>query len=72
MTCLGIFEESEQINITDIRNDLSSELKLSLDNILKNKSGDKNKLKLLAEKLIKTVFLDATGKKPMVIVHIAD
>jgi ribonuclease J len=71
MTCMGIFEDSEQIEKTDIRNDLSSELKLSLDNIVKNKT-DTNKLKSLAEKLIKTVFLDSRGKKPVVIVHIVE
>jgi ribonuclease J len=69
MSCLGIFEESEQAEMTDIRNDVSSEIKLSLDGILKNKSNN-NKLKSLAEKLIKTIFLDARGKKPAVIVHV--
>jgi mRNA degradation ribonuclease J1/J2 len=72
MICLGIFEESEQVNMADIKNDLSSKLKLSMDDILKSKSNGQNKLKSLAEKLIKTVFSDATGKKPMVIVHIVD
>lgn len=70
MTCLGIFEESEQDEMMDIRNDISSEIKLSLEGILRNKS-DNNKLKSLAEKLIKTVFVDARGKKPTVIVHIS-
>jgi ribonuclease J len=72
MNCLGVFEESDQVDITDVRNDLSSEIKLSMDNILKDKSSDKNRLKSLAEKLTKTIFLDATGKKPMVIVHVVD
>ncbi|MDR2157910.1 MAG: ribonuclease J [Holosporaceae bacterium] len=70
MTCWGLFEESERIEMTDIQNDLASEIKLSLDGAQMGKSGDK--LKSQAEKLIKTIFLDARGKKPVVIVHIVE
>ncbi|MDR0580943.1 MAG: ribonuclease J [Holosporaceae bacterium] len=66
MVCLGIFEESEQIEMMDIRNDIGSEIKLSLEMI----SKDKQKVKSLVEKLIKTIFMNIRGKKPVVIVHI--
>ncbi|MDR0968847.1 MAG: ribonuclease J [Holosporaceae bacterium] len=71
MTCYGIFEESERIEATDIRNDVSSEIKLSLDGVLREKTDDA-RLKTAVEKLVKTAFLEARGKKPIVMVHIAD
>jgi ribonuclease J len=70
MVCLGIFEESEQIEMTDICNDISSEIKLSLERISNDKLRDIQKIKSLVEKLIKTIFMDARGKRPVVIVHI--
>ncbi|MDR2781989.1 MAG: ribonuclease J [Holosporaceae bacterium] len=71
LVCIGIFDESERTELEDIRNDIASEIKISLDRISKDKS-DINKIKNLAEKLIKTVFVDARGKKPSVIVHVVD
>ncbi|MDR1334311.1 MAG: ribonuclease J [Holosporaceae bacterium] len=71
LTCIGVFEESEQTEMANIRSDIASEIKVSLDDIVKNKT-DMNKIKTLAEKLIRTVFLDARGKKPQVIVHMVD
>ncbi|MDR2723910.1 MAG: ribonuclease J [Holosporaceae bacterium] len=70
MVCLGIFEEFEQVDRLDIQNDISSEIKLSQEGVLKDKFRDINKLKSLVEKLVKTVFLESRGKKPIVIVHI--
>ncbi|MDR0753220.1 MAG: ribonuclease J [Holosporaceae bacterium] len=70
MICLGVFEESEQIEMTDICNDIGSEIKLSLERVSKDKLRDTQKLKSSMEKLIKTIFMDVRGKKPVVIVHI--
>jgi ribonuclease J len=72
MTCIGVFEESETVEIEDIRNDAASEIKLSLDGILKGKSFDTHHIKSLTGKLIGTVFLNARGKKPTVIVHVIE
>jgi ribonuclease J len=69
LVCIGIFEESEQTEMANVRNDIASEIKVSLDGIVRDRS-DTNKIRILAEKLIRTVFLDARGKKPQVIVHI--
>ncbi|MDR0677120.1 MAG: ribonuclease J [Holosporaceae bacterium] len=66
MVCIGVFENSENIELTDIRNDLASEVKLL------NESHDKNKMKTIVEKMIKNLFVNARGKKPTVIVHIDD
>ncbi|MDR0555818.1 MAG: ribonuclease J [Holosporaceae bacterium] len=71
MVCLGIFEESEQMEMADIRSDIASEIKLSLDGLLKTRL-DSNKLKSLVEKLIRTVFVEARGKKPVVVTHIVE
>lgn len=67
MTCYGIFEDSETVELTDIRNDIASEIKL---NIGSNNSAER--ITSLIEKVIKSVFVDARGKKPVVIVHIVD
>ncbi|MDR1561028.1 MAG: ribonuclease J [Holosporaceae bacterium] len=72
MLCVGIFDESEEVEITDIKNDVASEIKLSLDGILKGKSPDKEKLKSLIRGLTKTIFAAARGKKPTVIVHLVE
>lgn len=65
MSTFGVFEDSENVEMTDLRNDIASEIKLSI-----NVNGEKERIKLLIEKLIKTAFVDARGKKPVVIVHI--
>ena len=66
----GIFENFEQEEMNDIKNDIASEIKLSLEDIIKNKHKDKEKIKSAAEKIIGNVFLDVRGKKPVVMVHI--
>jgi mRNA degradation ribonuclease J1/J2 len=71
LACVGIFEESEQDEIADTRNNIASEIKLSLEEIVKDKT-DINKIKPLAEKLVRAVFIEARGNKPIVIVHVAD
>jgi ribonuclease J len=72
MVCIGVFEESETVEMDDIKNDVASEIKLSLEGILKGKSLDIHRLKSLAEKLIRTIFLNVRGKKPAVIVHVIE
>jgi len=67
----GIFEESEQIEMTDIKNDIASEIKLSRDSTIKNKN-DRDRLQSPVEKLVKSAFMAARGKKPIVVVHIVE
>jgi ribonuclease J len=69
--CIGIFEESEHLEIADIRNDIASEIKVSLDGIIKDKT-DTGKIKALTEKLVRSTFSDVRGKRPSVIVHVVD
>ena len=66
----GIFENSETDEINDIKNDIASEIKLSLEDIIKNKHQDKEKIKSSVEKIIVNTFLETRGKKPVVMVHI--
>ena len=54
----------------DIEADIKSEIKLSLENIVREKVLDEGKAKDLIKKIVKTVFLDHRGKKPVVISHI--
>ncbi|MDR2766589.1 MAG: ribonuclease J [Holosporaceae bacterium] len=72
MACLGVFEESEREECEDLKNDVASEIKLSLEGFLKGKSSDREKIRSLSEKLIKTAFMNARGKKPTVIVHVVE
>ncbi|MDR3187381.1 MAG: ribonuclease J [Holosporaceae bacterium] len=72
MTSIGVFEKSETVEMEDIRNDAASEIKLSLEGILNGRSPDVHRIKSLAEKLIGTVFLNARGKKPAVMVHVME
>ncbi|MCR5225399.1 MAG: ribonuclease J [Alphaproteobacteria bacterium] len=65
ISSFGVFEDSENVEMTDLRNDIASEIKLSI-----NVNSDKERIKLLIEKLIKTMCVDARGKKPIVLVHI--
>ena len=67
MTSYGIFEPSEQKELEDIKNDISSEIKLSLENISKAKTNIKY-LQTAIEKIIRTCFVDTRGKKPVVFV----
>ncbi|GHU18995.1 MBL fold hydrolase [Alphaproteobacteria bacterium] len=69
MQCVGIFENSEQLDADDIKKDISSEIKLSLENIFKGKGNAKD-IKSSVEKIIRTAFIDARGKKPVVFVHV--
>ncbi|MDR1375279.1 MAG: ribonuclease J [Holosporaceae bacterium] len=70
MACVGVFEGSEAVEMSDIEKDAASEIKLSLEGVLKWKTLDTERLKSLIEKLIRTIFLNARGKKPVIIVHI--
>ena len=65
----GLFEDSERLEMTDIRNDIASEIKLSLDNISKGKSGVKD-IKVSVEKIIRTTFSNVRGKTPVVFAHV--
>ena len=71
MTCYGIFEASEQEEQENIKQDILSEIKLSLESISKGKSKA-NDIKIAVEKIIKTTFLDLRGKKPVVLVHMIE
>ena len=66
----GIFENSEQEEIKDVKSDIVSEFKLSLEGIIRDKHQDKEKIKSKAEKIIGNTLLEARGKKPVVIVHV--
>ena len=69
---IGVFEDSEKQEIQDITSDIESEIKLSLEDIMGGKNLDQTKAKDLIKKIVKTVFVDARGKKPVVITHIID
>ncbi len=69
MQSSGIFEDSEQVEMTDIRNDIASEIKLSIDNISKGKTNIKD-IKISVEKIIRNMFVDVRGKFPVVFVHL--
>jgi mRNA degradation ribonuclease J1/J2 len=71
LVCVGIFEESEQEEATDVRDNIAAEIKLSLSNTARDRS-DVNKIKNQTEKLVRSVFMDVRGKKPVVIVHVTD
>jgi ribonuclease J len=70
MISVGVFEDSERVEMKDIEQDIASEIKLCMDGVVKDKSNDIPRLKQLVEKLVKTVFVDTRGKKPTVIAHI--
>lgn len=65
----GVFEESEKQEIEDITQNITSEIKLSLENISRGKSQKKD-IQLCVEKIIRTIFIDIRGKSPSVFVHI--
>jgi ribonuclease J len=69
LTCSGLFEEYERVELSDIKKDISSEIKLSLENMMRGKSNGKD-VKISVEKIIRNMFLDTTGKKPVVLVHV--
>ncbi|MDR1551239.1 MAG: ribonuclease J [Holosporaceae bacterium] len=71
MVCLGVFEESEQVEIADVRSDIASGVQLSLSGG-PNWKFDRYKVKSVVEKLVKSAFIEARGKKPSVIVHIVE
>ena len=68
---MRIFEPSEQEELEDIKNDIASEIKLSLENISKGKSKA-NDIQTAIEKIIRTEFVDVRGKKPVVFVHVVE
>ena len=57
---MRIFEPSEQEELEDIKNDIASEIKLSLENISKGKSKA-NDIQTAIEKIIRTEFVDVRG-----------
>lgn len=67
---IGVFEESEQSEMKLIQSDIEAEISLSLERIIKNKTLDKAKAKDLIKKIVKSIFVDHRGKKPVVITHI--
>ena len=67
---IGVFEDSEKQEMKDVQADIESEIKLSLENIVREKILDEGKAKDLIKKIVKTVFADHRGKKPVVISHI--
>ncbi|GHT92320.1 MBL fold hydrolase [Alphaproteobacteria bacterium] len=69
LQCVGIFENSEQLEMDDIKKDISSEIKVSLENIFRGK-GSARDIQSSVEKIIRTAFIDARGKKPVVFVHV--
>lgn len=69
LTSYGIFEPSEQEEFRDIRDDIASEIKLSLESVSRGRTSVKDVQKAV-EKIIRTVFVDIRGKKPVVFVHI--
>jgi hypothetical protein len=72
MVCIGVFEDSEREESEDLKGDVASEIKLSLEGMLKGKSSDCEKIRSLSEKLIRTAFMNTRGKKPIVIVHVVE
>lgn len=67
---VGIFEESEQQEMKDVQVDIESEIKLSLESIIQGRTLDEKKAKDMIKKIVKTVFVNHRGKKPVVIAHI--
>lgn len=67
---VGIFEESEQQEMKDVQVDIESEIKLSLESIIQGRTLDEKKAKDMIKKIVKTVFVNHRGKKPVVITHI--
>ena len=71
MTSYGVFEPSEQEEFEDLKSDIASEIKLSLENISKGKASAKD-IQSAVEKIIRTAFVDIRGKKPVVFVHVVE
>lgn len=71
MTSYGVFEPSEQEEFEDIKSDIASEIKLSLENISKGKTSAKD-IQSAIEKIIRTSFVNVRGKKPVVFVHVIE
>lgn len=69
LVAYGVFEKSEEEEFEDIKKDIASEIKLSLENLAKRKN-ESDKVQIAASKIIRTIFLDARGKKPTVLVHV--
>lgn len=69
MTSYGVFEPSEQEEFRDIRDDIASEIKLSLENISRGKRSVKE-VQCAVEKIIRNIFVDIREKKPVVMVHV--
>jgi len=65
-------EDCEIQERNDVRKDIEAEIKLSFDNLVKAKSFDKNRAVETVKKIVKTVFLESRGKKPIVLSHIVE
>jgi ribonuclease J len=68
-SCYGLFENSEYDDEEDVKKDIASEIKLSLESVSQKKPQLKE-LKLSVEKIIRRALFDAIGKKPVIFVHI--
>jgi len=62
----GIFEEDEECEINQIKEDISSELKLIS---VSAKTSDED-VKKNVGKIVTSVFLDVRGKRPVVLIHL--
>lgn len=69
LSSYGVFEPSEREEFRDIRDDIASEIKLSLENISRGRTSVRD-IQKAVEKIIRTVFVDIRGKKPVVFVHV--
>ncbi len=67
--CIGIFEDSENEEIQEIKKAVENEIQLSFNNISREKLTNQ-KIKESIKKIVKTVFLENIGKKPLVITHV--
>ncbi|MDR2794975.1 MAG: hypothetical protein LBB12_04315, partial [Holosporaceae bacterium] len=69
MQYFGIFENSELEEIQDLKNDIASEIKLSLENTARGSTDERN-IESSIERIIRVAFMNARGKKPVVFVHV--
>jgi ribonuclease J len=71
MECFGVFEESEKEELSDVQNDISSEIKVSIERISSGKSTAAQ-VKLVVAKIAKSIFIDARGKSPIILIHVTE
>ncbi|MDR3155525.1 MAG: ribonuclease J [Holosporaceae bacterium] len=70
MECFGVFEDSEKVELQDIQSDISSEIRVSID----RSTGTSNaaQIKLIVAKIAKSIFIEARGKSPIILVHVTE